>query len=61
MILDDYAAYPTIVNGDRSGIQRGEGALSVCRAFRQGAFSGPPWRDPGLPLMNSHHLCLADF
>jgi hypothetical protein len=39
MIVDDYAAYPTIVTGGRSGIQKEEGTPSVCFAPRKGPFS----------------------
>lgn len=35
MIVDDYAACPTIVDGGRSGIQKDEGAPSVCCAPRK--------------------------
>jgi hypothetical protein len=35
MIVDDYAACTTIVNGGRSGIQKDEGAPSVCCALRK--------------------------
>jgi len=44
MIVDDYVAYPTIVNGGRSGIKKDEGAPSVCCAPRKRVVSALPSR-----------------